>query len=618
MTGVVALPEKVASLPADAAPTVRRIEAFTQRFGKAHLIFAYHAAFPITLTADLLYCLWANFQRDNQGRLLGIPWIAVYDLLLSGLVEEVGPELYEMDRALRDCLVQRLQRDDCFGQSRVEQLSEFLLTYVRPQLESNDLDTRDRAQAQRWSALAYVQPKLAARELASALSHAYENERADLLRITSVVETLAGPLAAFQKLLAYARAMASLMRGDWQTANRELNRLRQEGDLVQIAGATLPLPNSQELDPESSKPRWLIPLPSQRKLLIAASLIVGIVGAGWTWMQFNNQLLTGSDSETATESEISSSPQPSPDSFDTQVELPPSSPSLKSDLNLEINSQNPLALPNEDLSQLDNTAIGSASDEAIPPANEPTSNAVTSPDTFSVPFESDRLEPSLPEGVTLQDNLNSSNGRDNEEIPSAIDMDSLVAAMNAEPALLRSWQVGDGSKGQSEGTANHSAQSLRMYYGRTLRKGNSGAAVTNLQNRLSNTGYYSGPITGYYGELTRLAVRKFQVANGLGPDGVAGPTTLALLIDATANASQPSNRVQPLAPPTFTRVPSDNTSSAVIDLPFTVIDLQKRLESRGFYLGPIDGQMGSLTEAAIQKAQEAYGVPREQILEGRF
>jgi hypothetical protein len=32
----------------------RRIESFAKRFGEAHLIFAYHAAFPLALTPDLL------------------------------------------------------------------------------------------------------------------------------------------------------------------------------------------------------------------------------------------------------------------------------------------------------------------------------------------------------------------------------------------------------------------------------------------------------------------------------------------------------------------------------------------------------------------------------------
>ncbi|GJD21959.1 hypothetical protein RIVM261_069150 [Rivularia sp. IAM M-261] len=37
----------------------QRIKFFERRFGKAHLFLAYHAAFPLALTPDLLYRLWA-------------------------------------------------------------------------------------------------------------------------------------------------------------------------------------------------------------------------------------------------------------------------------------------------------------------------------------------------------------------------------------------------------------------------------------------------------------------------------------------------------------------------------------------------------------------------------
>ncbi|NET85943.1 MAG: formylglycine-generating enzyme family protein, partial [Moorea sp. SIO1F2] len=79
------------------ADIIHRIQSFRDKFGDAHLYFAYHAAFPIALTPDLLYCLWANFQQDIQGDNLNIPWIAVADLLLSPLCHEVGHELYEME-----------------------------------------------------------------------------------------------------------------------------------------------------------------------------------------------------------------------------------------------------------------------------------------------------------------------------------------------------------------------------------------------------------------------------------------------------------------------------------------------------------------------------------------
>lgn len=60
----------------------------------------------------------------------------------------------------------------------------------------------------------------------------------------------------------------------------------------------------------------------------------------------------------------------------------------------------------------------------------------------------------------------------------------------------------------------------------TLKKGSSGTAVKNLQNKLKKLGYYSGTADGNYGSGTENAVKKFQKAKGLSADGVAGPSTL--------------------------------------------------------------------------------------------
>src|SRR6266581_2669719 len=79
----------------------RRIASFGKRFEQAHLYLAYHAAFPLALTPDLLYRLWANFPRNIHDEPLKIPWVAVADLLLSSLCDEVGHELYEMNVTVR-------------------------------------------------------------------------------------------------------------------------------------------------------------------------------------------------------------------------------------------------------------------------------------------------------------------------------------------------------------------------------------------------------------------------------------------------------------------------------------------------------------------------------------
>jgi hypothetical protein len=69
----------------------------------------------------------------------------------------------------------------------------------------------------------------------------------------------------------------------------------------------------------------------------------------------------------------------------------------------------------------------------------------------------------------------------------------------------------------------------------TLQQGSSGQAVNNLQNRLRSLGFYNGPITGYYGDLTVVAVRRFQSSRGIQVNGIAGPQTQAALYGNTYN-----------------------------------------------------------------------------------
>lgn len=61
------------------------------------------------------------------------------------------------------------------------------------------------------------------------------------------------------------------------------------------------------------------------------------------------------------------------------------------------------------------------------------------------------------------------------------------------------------------------------------KKGSSGAAVTEIQTRLKNWGYYSGEVDGIYGSATESAVKYFQRKNGLSVDGQVGDETLAAL-----------------------------------------------------------------------------------------
>ena len=75
----------------------------------------------------------------------------------------------------------------------------------------------------------------------------------------------------------------------------------------------------------------------------------------------------------------------------------------------------------------------------------------------------------------------------------------------------------------------------------TYKSGSTGSAVTQIQTKLKNWGYYTGAVDGVYGSGTAEAVRYFQKKNGLTADGKAGPATLkALGLEGQSDTAQSS------------------------------------------------------------------------------
>ncbi len=227
----------------------RRIEGFAKQFGEAHRNLARHAAFPLSLTPDLLYQIWANFVPEA-------PWTAVAHVLLSRLCRQVGYEMYEMDISDRNLLLRELKEQ--FGQERFDELGEFLLDYVAKRLTDDDQDTQDLREAAEWTVLAYTKPSEAAQELARALSDKVKGAKledmGEVLRLTSLVETVAEPLTeeGFVPLLVYSNAMVMFARGDLQGAMSQLNTLLAEDNSIKVAGVTLPLPEWSQIDESNS------------------------------------------------------------------------------------------------------------------------------------------------------------------------------------------------------------------------------------------------------------------------------------------------------------------------------------------------------------------------------
>jgi peptidoglycan hydrolase-like protein with peptidoglycan-binding domain len=132
-----------------------------------------------------------------------------------------------------------------------------------------------------------------------------------------------------------------------------------------------------------------------------------------------------------------------------------------------------------------------------------------------------------------------------------------------------------------------------------LERGNSGSQVSTLQRNLTIAGYYNGPVTGFYGSLTQDAVIRFQRANGLTSDGIAGSRTLAAL----------EGRGGPITGGGLSNVTLKRGNSGT-----SVTRLQKALTNYGYYNGPITGYFGKLTESAVIKFQRANGLVADGVV----
>ena len=58
-----------------------------------------------------------------------------------------------------------------------------------------------------------------------------------------------------------------------------------------------------------------------------------------------------------------------------------------------------------------------------------------------------------------------------------------------------------------------------------LNIGSRGDEVSKVQQTLLEKGYFQHEVTGYYGSITKDAVRRFQQDAGIGVDGIVGPIT---------------------------------------------------------------------------------------------
>ena len=135
----------------------------------------------------------------------------------------------------------------------------------------------------------------------------------------------------------------------------------------------------------------------------------------------------------------------------------------------------------------------------------------------------------------------------------------------------------------------------------TLRYGSQGVEVQTLQSKLISLGYLTGSADGRFGSATRRAVKAFQQANGLSPDGIVGAATQAKLGDGTASSGTVSNTVP------YVTLYKGATGEAVKAM-------QNRLIALGYLTGKADGKFGNQTSLALIAFQRANGLKADGIM----
>ncbi len=156
-----------------------------------------------------------------------------------------------------------------------------------------------------------------------------------------------------------------------------------------------------------------------------------------------------------------------------------------------------------------------------------------------------------------------------------------------------------------------------------LRRGDSGAEISNLQNQLKSLGYFQAQPTGFFASYTLEVVTRFQADNGLPQDGIVGQQTQRSIASRLGNQgsnqalnpvesqvesqvkSQPAPQpiVEPRANPSFPA--NGNLYLGVTGV--AVSKLQDDLRVVGFYTGATTGVFDRATEEAVislQKSQE--------------
>lgn len=127
--------------------------------------------------------------------------------------------------------------------------------------------------------------------------------------------------------------------------------------------------------------------------------------------------------------------------------------------------------------------------------------------------------------------------------------------------------------------------------------------VRQLQQRLKVLNYFSGNPTGYFGEITRNAVVRFQQDNRLPTTGAVDSVTWGRIV----NSPSPTGSI-PTLPPSIITIGSRGPQ---------VTTLQQNLKQLGYFFGNPTGFYDRSTQDAVMRFQQSYGLPMTGNVDAR-
>ena len=132
----------------------------------------------------------------------------------------------------------------------------------------------------------------------------------------------------------------------------------------------------------------------------------------------------------------------------------------------------------------------------------------------------------------------------------------------------------------------------------TIRLGDSGAAVEDVQHRLALIGLLDeSQVDGVFGEKTASAMRAFRVQSGLPEGDEVDERAWSALVDASYSIGDRT---------LYLRMPYFHGHD--------VLELQQALGALGFMSGHLDGIFGATTESGVRKFQRNMGLPSDGIV----